>query len=153
MLWSQFCNSIIKLYFARHKHIYSTRLNRTGDQTSDCSICWLTKKQCPWPFLLLSPMYECLFICTCVCEREIWPIWTILSHYVSTNQNRESVCLMSCMSVYDDDDDLLISDAQQRVIDQLVPPSLLLSISAHSSLSVYKSLISSFSAWIPVNYN
>lgn len=102
------------------------------------------------PFLLRSPMHVCLFTCKCVCVRERYGPFG-QSHYLSTNQNRESV---SCMSVYDDDDDLLISDAQQRVIDRLVSPSPLLFISAHSSLSTYRQspFQTVFPPEIPVNY-
>jgi len=95
-------------------------------------------------------LYVCMHVCKCVCEREIWPIWSILWRCVSTNQNRESLqSLVSFMPVYDDDADLLISNAQQRVKDRLVPsPDLpLLSLIVHSSLSI--SLTSSFSTWNP----
>lgn len=146
MLWSQFCNSVIKLYFARHKHIHSTWLNRTGDQTSDCSICWLKKKNnaLGHPYCWALCMCVCLYVHVCVCVWGRYGPFGQYFHIMFPPIRIENQC--SCMSVYNDDD-LLISDAQQRVIDRLVPPSPLLSISAHSSLSTYKSLISSFSAW------
>lgn len=126
------------------------------DQASDCYISWPENSyHGPRPSLQWGPM--CVFFVLLLCIYCMCVIYiahldsppTLCFH--QSEQRISAVCLVRFMPVYDDD--LLISDGQQRVIDRLVPPSPLLSISAHSSLSTYRQrhLQAALLPEIPVN--
>lgn len=123
-----------------------------------------SKKKKPFairPSLLLNPKCVCLFICMYVnvCERERYGPFGQSSYVMVPPIRTENQCcvfseLHACVWWWWWRP-ILISNAQQRVIDRLVPsPDLpLLSIIAHSSLSTYRQchLQAAFSPEIPVN--